>query len=196
MVDTLVKVFHWFPGRHRLAIIGSNYRDKTTGRVLCADVVEPSSLPGREMVAVLTSGSLVPVDAFQAIGDFRSEFFIDCVDFEYCLRARRNGFYVLMTSEPVMEHEIGKWIEHRLLWKKVGTTNHAPIRQYFLARNSLVLVREYLCQEPRWILRYFWAWLKSIVPVLLFEKERISKMENIVCGFVDGILGRTDRRPN
>ena len=116
----------------------------------------------------------------------RSEFFIDCVDFEYCLRARRNGFYVLMTSEPVMEHEIGKSIEHRLLWKKVGTTNHAPIRQYFLARNSLVLVREYLCQEPRWILRYFWAWLKSIVPVLLFEKERISKMENIVCGFVDG----------
>jgi rhamnosyltransferase len=191
MIDSLAEVFRCYPFPERLAVIGSNYRHKANGRVLCDDMIGSNGSPGREMKTVLTSGSLVSADAFQAIGGFRDEFFIDCVDHEYCLRARAHGFNIMMTSKPVMEHGLGYLTEHRLLWRKVGTSNHSPARRYFMTRNTLILAREYIGTEPQWILRYLWASVKSILLVCLFEKERIPKVKNIIRGCIDGILGRT-----
>ncbi len=131
MVDSLTEAFRWYSFPERVAVIGSNYRDKATGKILDEGSCRMAS-PAREMVAVLTSGSLVSVDALRAVGGFRDEFFIDCVDFEYCLRARSTGFHVLVTCKPVMEHGIGHPSGHRLLWKTFGTSNHSPLRQVSL----------------------------------------------------------------
>jgi rhamnosyltransferase len=191
MIDTLAEVFRCYPFPERLAVIGSNYRNKVNGKLFFEHVIGTNGFPGTEMTSVLTSGSLVSIDALQTIGSFRDDFFIDCVDHEYCLRARAHGFQVAMTSKPVMEHGIGHLTEHRLLWKSVGTSNHSPVRQYFMTRNTLILAREYFGMEPRWILNYLWAWVKSIILILLFEEERLSKIRNIFRGCVDGLLGRT-----
>jgi rhamnosyltransferase len=196
MIQTLADVSRTSPFPERLAVIGSNYRDKTNGRVLREDVIGSSNFRGQEMIAVLTSGSLVSVESFRALHGFRDEFFIDCVDFEYCLRARAHGFHVAMTFKPVMEHGIGYLTEHHLLWKKVGTSNHSPVRQYFMTRNTLILAREYVAKEPRWILGYLWAWLKSVVVLCLFEAERLQKIRNIIRGCFDGVLGRTHWKPS
>jgi rhamnosyltransferase len=198
MIIALADVFRWYPAQQWLAVIGSNYRDKVDGRLLCDEMIgpRPHAAPGKEMVAVLTSGSLVSVDAFQAIGGFRDEFFIDCVDFEYCLRARAHGFHVAITSKPVMQHGIGHLTYHQLLWTRVGTSNHSPVRQYFMTRNTLILARDYIGKEPRWILKYLWAWVRSIVRVLLFEEQRIPKAKNIARGCIDGLLARTGWKPS
>jgi rhamnosyltransferase len=195
LVESLADVFWCHPFPQRLAVIGSNYRDKITGKLLSEDVIGTNDSAGREMITVLTSGSLVSIDACQAVGGFRDDFFIDNVDHEFCLRARAHGFLVAMTTKPTMEHTIGRVSEHRLLWKKVGTSNHPPLRQYFLTRNTLILAREYLGKEPRWILAYLWAWVKLVARVCLFEKERIPKIKNIVRGCIDGALGRTSWEP-
>jgi rhamnosyltransferase len=192
MIASLEEVSRGYPLREALAVIGSNYRDKKNGKVLCDDAMGPDSPPGREVIAVLTSGSLVSVSAFKAIGGFRDDFFIDCVDHEYCLNARAHGFHVVMTSKPVMEHGIGHTTEHRLLWKTVATSNHSPARQYFMTRNTLIMAQEYIGKEPGWVLRYLWSWLKSILRVCLFEQERIAKIKQIVRGCVDGVLKRTN----
>jgi rhamnosyltransferase len=196
MIATLADVFRSYPSPERLAVIGSNYRHKTKGTLLSETMSIPSDFPGWEMTAVLTSGSLVSLDSFQAVGGFRDDFFIDCVDFEYCLRTRAHGLHVAMSFKPVMEHGIGCLTEHRLLWKKVGTSNHSPVRQYFMTRNTLILAREYLAKEPRWILSYLWAWVKSVLLVCLFEAERVPKIKNILRGCFDGVLGRTSWKPN
>lgn len=192
MIDSLAEVFRCYPLPARLAVIGSNYRHKVNGRVWCDDVIGSNGFPGKEMKTVLTSGSLISVDAFKEIGGFREEFFIDCVDHEYCLRARARGRHVVMTSKPLMEHGIGHLTEHRLLWKKVGTLNHSPGRQYFMTRNTLILARDYVAKEPRWVLEYLWAWIKSILLVFLFEKDRLAKLRNIIHGCVDGVLRQTN----
>jgi rhamnosyltransferase len=191
MVDTLAAVAGGYRNPERLAVIGSNYRYKVNGRLFREEFTDAHGFPAREMTSVLTSGSLVSIDAFQTIGGFRDDLFIDCVDHEYCLRSRAWGFHVLLTSKPVMEHDIGYLTEHRLLGRRVGTSNHSPVRQYFMARNSILLIRDYLAQEPRWILKYSWDWLKSIVLILLFEKDRIPKMKNLMRGCLDGLLART-----
>ena len=191
MVDSLAEVFRVYPLPERVAVIGSNFRHKVNEKVWFNEADGPKYSPVKEMETVLTSGSLVSVDVFEAIGGFRDDFFIDCVDHEYCLRARSRGYRVLMTSKPVMEHGLGFLTEHRLLWRTVGTTNHSPLRRYFMARNTLILAREYIGNEPQWILRYLWASAKSILLVCLFEEERVSKIKSTIRGCIDGVLGRT-----
>lgn len=195
MIDSQAEVFRSYQLPEQLAIIGSNYRHKANGRVWLKPALASPNSVGHEMISVLTSGSLVSIEAFETIGGFREDFFIDCVDHEFCLRARAHGFHVLITAKPVMEHGIGRLTEHQLLWKRVGTPNHPPARHYFLARNSLILAREYRRTEPRWILKYLWSWLKLITVVFIFEEKRLLKIKNMLRGCLDGILGRTRWKP-
>jgi rhamnosyltransferase len=191
MIETLTTLVDCYSGRGQLAVVGSNYRDKVNGALFHEPVTAVNGFPGKEMTSVLTSGSLISIPAFQAIGGFRDDFFIDCVDHEYCLRARSHGFHVVLASKPIMDHGIGHGAQRRLLWKTVATSNHSPVRQYFLARNSLILAREYWGKESPWIRFYLWAWMKLLVRVVLLEQERLSKIKHVLMGCVDGILGRT-----
>ncbi len=189
MADSLIEVLHSCSFAERVAVVGSNYRNKVNGRVV-EDFIEPSGSRGREVTTVITSGSLVSLEVFRTIGGFRDEFFIDCVDHEYCLRARSHGFRVMVTRRLLMEHSIGRTTEHRLPWKKTVTSNHPPSRQYFMMRNTVILAREYIRKEPRWILRELWCRAKATLAVGLFEKERLSKISHIARGLRDGIRGR------
>jgi rhamnosyltransferase len=190
MVETLAEIVCSDSDAQRLAVVGSNFKDKITGR-LNTTVARPGDSGGTETVTAITSGSLVSLSAFQAIGGLRDDFFIDCVDHEYCLRARAHGFRVMITSRPVMEHPIGNFTYHRFLNRTVGTSNHPPMRQYFMARNLLILTREYATKEPRFIYGYFRGCIKSVVKLCLFEDSRLPKIKGIVHGCLDGLLGRT-----
>jgi rhamnosyltransferase len=190
MVETLVEVVRRALDVQRLAIVGSNFKDKVTGR-LNTPVARPDDLAGVETITAITSGSLVSLTTFRAIGGLRDDFFIDCVDHEYCLRARANGYRVMITSRPVMEHPIGNFTYHRWLGRTVRTTNHPPARQYFMSRNLLILAREYATKEPRFIYAYSRGWIKSVVKLCLFEDRRLTKIKSLVRGCLDGLLKRT-----
>jgi len=190
MIDTFEAVVRSYRPSAPWGVIGSNYRDKVNGKLFFGPTVS-DGLASSKIVSVLTSGSLISVKAFETIGGFRDDFFVDCVDHEYCLHARACGFQVVVTSEPIMQHEIGHLTEHQVLWKKVRTSNHSPLREYFRTRNSIVLIREYYAREPLWMLKYLWAWLKSVVLIFLFEKDRKQKLANIMRGCADGVFGRT-----
>jgi rhamnosyltransferase len=190
MVDTFEAVLRAYPSPACLAVIGSNYRDKVNGKLFFQPTTR-DVFAGSKIISVLTSGSLISVDAFAVIGGFRDDFFVDCVDHEYCLHARACGFQVVVTSKPIMEHQIGHPMEHRVLWKKVRTPNQSPLREYFRTRNSIVLIREYLAREPLWMLKYLWAWLKSVVFMFFFERDRKRKFSNIMRGCVDAAFRRT-----
>ena len=186
IVDSLAQVFRKDSAPQSIAVIGSNYINKVTGRPGAA----LSQFIATDEIVVLTSGSLLSVNAFRTVGGFRDDFFIDCVDFEYCLRARARGFRVVMTSKPVMTHGVGHLTQHRFLGKKISAANHSPERRYFISRNSLIIARQYLFQEPRWILKYLSSLLKLVVVICLFEKARFAKLRYIFRGGVDGLLGR------
>jgi rhamnosyltransferase len=198
MVETLAAVVDSYSPSERLAVVGSNFRDKINGALFREPASTANGSAGTEMASVLTSGSLISIPVFQSIGAFRDDFFIDCLDHEYCLRARSHGFHVVLTSRPVMEHGIGHVTSHRLLWRNVNTSNHSPLRRYFTVRNTLILTREYLFKDPGWITYALWGLTKSLVLILLFETDRIAKLKFILRGGLDGIFGRTGplKQPN
>jgi rhamnosyltransferase len=192
MIESLAKVFDACNFSGQLAVIGSNFRHAVGGQVL-DEFRGTSNKPYKEVTTVITSGSLISLSKLQDIGAFREEFFLDCVDFEYCLRARAHGFRVILTRDVVMSHSIGHVKEHSLVWKKTGSSNYPPLRQYFMTRNTLILAREYTFKAPLWVVSTLWTRAKSLILTCLFENELKAKLRFVRLGFLDGIRGRTGR---
>jgi rhamnosyltransferase len=195
IADDLLESCGDFPDPNKLAITGSNYVNGTTGRVRWPQE-SFGAQSWMERKVVITSGSLVSLNAYQAIGPFRDEYFIDCVDLEYCLRARAKGFKVIVTRKPLMTHNIGQPTFHRLLWKQIAATNHDPIRKYYLVRNHIVTAKEYLFSEPSWTFASLGQVLKLTIAWSLFEKQRLIKAKYTALGLIDGLLSKFDRSLN
>ena len=188
-LDTLIDVMNGSGGADSPAVIGCNYRDVHAGRLRYPDE-SASGISWRERKTVITSGSLVSIGVFDEIGPFRDAFFIDHVDDEYCLRARKRGYRVISTCRPVMLHGIGAATVHRFLWKRVGTTNHSPFRRYYMTRNHIILIKEYGAVEPRWVYDTVCSRMKSLVLMCLFEEQKPAKVRNVLRGFFHGVFRR------
>jgi len=188
MLQEAVNSYLEYAGEKPIAVIGASCIDVNTGwpnrdRGLSADV------DCVETATVQTSGSLVNVQTFLSLGGYREEFFIDEVDHEYCLRARATGYAVLLNNIVTMRHRLGLAQEVRTPIGTVYTFNYPAIRHYYMTRNLMTLVREYVSKEPRWILRSSISRLKSMVKVLLFEEDKLAKLHMSCLGAWHGFFG-------
>jgi rhamnosyltransferase len=194
LVASLLAIQASFPAPERLAVIGAGY---------AGDEALPSAPSGedqsgaawRDVESVITSGSLLSVAAFGAIGPFREEFFIDHVDTDYCRRARASGFRVIKSESPLMSHAIGAPTTHRVLWMSKRTTNHGPDRRYYFTRNDTVLLREN-GQHPwgTWLLKSLLRSFRICKRILLYEPMKTRKVGAVMHGWWDGVRGRLGPR--
>lgn len=191
MVDQLKQVYEQLSDPEKIAVIGSNYVEPNSGRVYYASRMHPKKL-WVEQKTVVTSGSLMPVELFDKIGTFREDFFIDNVDIEYCLRARRRGYKNILVVEPLLKHAIGNRKAHHipgLSRLKIYTPHYAPLRWYFIIRNRLILVGEYLLIDPFWAAGHFIWFIGFIVKGILFEEDKKEKLRCVWLGVIDAITG-------
>lgn len=75
--------------------------------------VRPGIAPVGDLVPVdflATSGSLVDLAAFRAIGPFRVDYFIDAVELEWCFRAWAAGYGCWMARDVSIGHRVGAGI--------------------------------------------------------------------------------------
>ena len=136
-----------------------------------ATYTHPAS-QGRYLVAQ-TSGSLMPLLVFKEEGLYRQDLFIDYVDYEFCLRAASHGWKIVYCESAVLQHDPGHAKQFSLFGiKKVTTTNHSPVRRYYLMRNGIWTVRQYATLYPRWAIGHAWQMMKEMVRVLIFEHNR------------------------
>jgi rhamnosyltransferase len=190
MVPTLISAYERFPERSKVAVIGSNYH-KLFGELATVPTPESETVGWQEMTTVISSGSLISVQRYSVIGPFRDDFFMDCVDLEYCLRARSKGFRIMMTTKPLMIQRIGDPSEHRFLGRRVVSANYSPERRFYMSRNHFIIARDYLFQEPRWVLSTLWRRFKTLVGICLIERDRIAKLRAAWRGTIAGAFSRT-----
>lgn len=192
MLPTLGSVFEDCQYRDRVAMIGSNYIERAWKEPFWKGEASGQQ-DWVDVVFVITSGSIVSLQAAEVIGPFREDFFIDLVDSEYCLRARGKGYQVILAKKPLMDHGIGEPRWCRLLWKKLTTANHSPLRHYYFTRNHLTLMREYLPAERAAMLATIKPRLKEIVLVLCCERGRWSKLAAMARGAFDAFSAKKGR---
>jgi rhamnosyltransferase len=188
MLRSLIEVRAAHPDSGRVAVIGAGFGEETR------PAREPWSA-WEEVESVITSGSLIPLAAHEAVGPFREEFFIDYVDSEYCFRARAKGYRVIRTTKPLMSHSIGAPTRHTVLGVSKWTTNHSPDRRYYIARNDTVMLREYGGYKfGSWAFKSLRRRLRTCKRIVLYERSKARKIAAVAAGWWDGVRGRTGPR--
>ncbi len=139
--------------------------------------------------SVISSGSLVRREAVEAVGLPRVDFFMDFVDYEYCLRLRRQGFRVAVVRDSILDHEIGAQRTFNILGRKKFWADHAPWREYYMARNETFTIWQHY---PQLITKAFagYKFAHHALGIVLFGKQKLACLGMMCRGFLDGRAGR------
>lgn len=146
-------------------------------------------LPG--VAFVITSGSLLNLTVLQQIGPMDEGLFIDYIDHDYCLRARRAGFDIVVSADACLRHNLGAKQEFLIGGKAVRPTFHSALRLRYMFRNRVRLWRRYAWAFPYWALFDGIFTPYNLVRVLVFENHRLAKLGAAIRGTWDGMLGRS-----
>ena len=138
---------------------------------------------------VISSGSLMRREAVEEAGLPRRDFFIDFVDYENCLRLRRHGFQIAVVNDSTLEHAIGTPTTFNILGRDISWADHAPWREYYMARNEVFTIWQY---HPRLATKafVFYRLVQHALGVLLFGKRRLECLRMMGRGVLDGRAGR------
>lgn len=134
---------------------------------------------------VISSGCMVRRDVVEKIGLPRADFFIDFVDFEYCLRARSHGYRIAVITRAKLAHRIGNSRKVRLPGYSRLWLEQAPFREYYMSRN-LAYAAWWLYPSnatKRFVARYL---ARHAGGVLLFNSNKFACLKKMVQGFWDG----------
>ena len=140
------------------------------------------------VLAIITSGTLMPTSLLDMVGPFREELFIDNVDIEFCWRVRRAGFLVGVAHQAKMEHHLGT-LEHL---GSFGYASHPPIRTYYRTRNFIWLLRETFWQDPHFFRDRLLKFVLFSVKAILLLRPKWSHLALYWQGIVDGVFGRME----
>lgn len=190
MASCFADILAVHPQADRVALIGSRFIDRNRPPMPAQQPLPAGEPAWSERKRVITSGMLLSLEAFGDIGPFREDFFIDTIDHEFCHRARRKGWRILLTAIPLLAHSVGHYRPHRLLGRVVWRSHHSALRCYFMARNPMILARESRAYAK--LLRGGYKALKNSLLILFFEEDKARKIGATLTGTLHGLLQRTD----
>lgn len=205
MVENLLKALKDCAEPEKIALIGPNRIDKGMSGAPHKWFRPKTSFPFFERVPcenigpdgisiVITSGALTNLKILEKIGQFDDSLFIDFVDTEYCLRAKKAGYQILVSCSAKLYHQLGSKRRVSIFGLKLTPTFHEPIRRYYLCRNRIVMIRRYGLVFPHWLIYEFAAALHSTLCILLCEDEKWAKLMAGIVGTWDGLRGHLGKK--
>lgn len=140
-----------------------------------------------EVDHLIASGCLIPASVLRAVGLMRAELFIDYVDIEWALRARKFGYRSYGVCGARMDHSLG---DSRLRLGSLQIPTHSPLRHYYQVRNTVLFLRESTA---------FLAWrildVRRLLEMLtiygMVRAPRLVHARMMGLGLWHGLFGRT-----
>ncbi len=162
---------------------------------LCG-VIETRSIIGASM--------LVKREVIEEIGLMDENYFMYHEESDWCTRARRAGFRLLVNCRSVVLHKEGasterKRIEKSFFGRRVSRTNIGDflIWGYYGFRNEIYFVRK---NFPREFFLYLFIFLpkkygiKTLSVFLFNDDHKIARLYLLTRALFDGVFGRTGKR--
>jgi len=135
----------------------------------------------------ISSGTMVETQALKEIGNMLEPLFIDYVDTEWCLRADKKGFKVLIVPSARMLHSIG---DKTLKIGRFYVPKHNPSRRYYRIRNSFYLLKLKHIPNVMAIREILFSIIHQGILILFSSGERAAYLKILIKGCKDGVLGR------
>lgn len=143
-----------------------------------------------ERRVVITSGSLFSYASFKEIGGFDELLFIDCVDFDFCIRLRNKGGKIISLPNVVFEHKIGESTHQPSRIKFLSTHNHSPFRIYYQTRNSIYFFKKHFFSHPLYCIFVLKTIFSLPLKIVLLDSNKGTKLKFYLIGMIDAMLGR------
>lgn len=176
------RAFEAHPQPQQLAAIGAS--------VVGAGELSAPAAAYRRMKAVITSGTLQSIPIWERLGGFREDYFVDCIDTEFCLRARARGLEIIQATEAALSHRIGVPTQKWVMGRWMIPTNHSPLRRYYVTRNRISLWRKYARSDGRFVAKDMRQTVREWIGIAFAESDRPAKLRAILAGLRDGLFGR------
>jgi rhamnosyltransferase len=182
----------------KVGAVGPSYRDPRHGasapfihvkglkveRRRCSDataVIEADYL--------VASGCLVSLAAVAVVGAMKEELFIDYVDIEWGLRARKHDYLCYGTCAAVLTHRLG---DAHAAFMGRRFTLHSPLRHYYYFRNAVWLYRQGYVPW-HWKLADGLRLAQKYFLYCLIAKPRRVHWRMMTAGIWDGLRSRLGR---
>lgn len=177
----------WTECDQKPRILGCNYLNISRSSYK----FRPSKTPVvRPKKTVITSGCLTHLPTWALLGKFRADYFIDSIDHEFCLRARRSGYCVAVNHQHLMEHVIGEHAEYHRYFRWLSPYTHSPWRTYTRTRNTVTTMKDYAKFEPVWCIQKLAGLSIDILAITFLENKKLARFRAFIDGFLDGFRGK------
>jgi rhamnosyltransferase len=189
-IQTMLETYHSYNDlfcNKLVAIVAPRYQTDT-GEIYFSKEKD-NELNFSTIKTTITSGNLVRVAAFEKVGLFDNSYFIDYVDHEFCLRVRSKGWSIVESHRSLLLHSLGNSTLHKIGGFRIVTTGHSPIRRYYKYRNLIRTLKRYYWFEPWMLIKDLKCLFFEPLKILLFEKDKFSKLGSIYKGVFDGTIG-------
>lgn len=143
-------------------------------------------LPYDAVEFVATSGSLLSIECWRAIGPFRDDFFVDGIDVEWCQRAWSKGYVTVHVPEVALTHRWGSERKHDA-GERSQLLLQSPVRNYYYLRNKIFTLG--LPHVPRRFRAREWARLTAQI-VYLALRAPGQWWRVVPVAVRDGVRGR------
>jgi rhamnosyltransferase len=145
---------------------------------------------------VITSGSLVSLQAAKDVDLPNEGLFIDAVDWDYCMKFRKKGYSVVVVTDAVMNHTFGTYLKRRKIsnYLSVPMYTYSPLRYYYMCRNH-TFIEGYLAKSSGYyflsVAYRFKSLMNKIAKILVYESDqKILKIWACLRGTFDGFMDK------
>lgn len=134
-------------------------------------------------LAVMCSGNLLRLRAWQLANGFREDFFIDLVDDEMNCHLHQLNWQIIRLNNIQLDHHLGQGA-HNLPLTKHPYTPHPAWRYYYIGRNLQRMVQLY----PRYADYYSKHAWKELKRLCLYDwHQKGSKLYHFLKGWMEGL---------
>lgn len=201
MVPRMLEAYGAYPQKEKIGLIAPEIREHTAppARYLVLQGkfgfrrIMPTAFCHDDVLAVITSGSLVKAHLFHEIGLMPEHFFIDYLDYDFCLRMRGRGYRILLAGGAVLRHRLGEKTAHHLAGATIVASHHSAARRYTIFRNRLWVWKRHGAAFPGFVMHDMMAVCYDILRILLYERAKLPKLLAIARGICAGLRREPER---
>ncbi|WP_170930935.1 rhamnosyltransferase [Salmonella enterica] len=139
-----------------------------------------------EATFLIASGCLINLNVLKNVGGMLEELFIDYIDVEWSLRAKKFGYRLFITPKASMAHTIG---DKRISLFGRTVSCHSSFRRYFLVRNSFKMLRLPYIPIGYKVRETVFNFLRVIIG-LATSSDRKKFIKYTLAAFKDGFFGK------
>lgn len=144
----------------------------------------------------ITSGSLVQLSAWESVGGYDENLFVDWVDHEFNDKLLLNGYRILRVQKAVLLHEIGKKEFSHMGWSfnlKKGLFRWPVYHddRPFFRRYDVMKAHVYVTLKYRWTALWgheLWFLTYDVLRNLIRERRRFEFLRAFSKGIIDGTV--------